>query len=183
MSTHTAAPAATAEPKSQPSEPARSAEPLRPVLLGESPSRAGDRYWMFPLSGRPAERILEWLEIPYEGAAYWELIEHFETLNVIERYRDAVPWSVERARARWTRWVRSRREEAQQRLVVVCLGRRAADAVGLHGEQPWGRWLDVGLLSATVIPHTSGRNLVYNDPEMVELAKRVLREALEKARD
>jgi hypothetical protein len=76
----------------------------RPILLGEAPSRAGDRYHAFPLSGRPARVLCELAGIPpqEEGSTYgrwtWALYERFECRNLFERYADATPWSAPRAR-------------------------------------------------------------------------------------
>lgn len=54
----------------------------RPLLLGEAPSRAGDRFYMVPLSGNPAVRICRIMGWDTGGeAAYWTLVEHFETLH------------------------------------------------------------------------------------------------------
>lgn len=155
---------------------------MKPLLLGEAPSKAGDRYYMVPLSGRPAEFICRLMGWGGKGAAYWRLTERFDTLNVIERYADAYPWRVQVARDRWTRWLVNRPEEEQRRpLVVVCLGRKPAEAVGLTGDRPWGAWLEAGLLQATVVPHTSGRNLVLNDPKARDRMRETLAEAIQRA--
>jgi uracil-DNA glycosylase len=154
-----------------------------PLLLGECPSKAGDRYHAFPLSGAVGKRLCGWagIESDADGSAYgryyWPLREHFDCLNVIERYADANPWRTAVARERWTRWLLDRSdEERRESLTVVCLGRRAAEALG-H-DRPWGEWFEVGLLRVVTIPHPSGRNLLYNDPAMVAVAARVLHEAI-----
>lgn len=114
-------------------------------------------------------------------APYWLLREHFQTLNVIERYRDAVPWSVVKARARWTEWLLSQPPEEQRKpLVVVCLGKRAAEAIGLQRAEY--DWMEVGLLQAVRIPHTSGRNRAWNDSGTAGQVRKALREAIERAR-
>lgn len=75
-----------------------------PLLLGEAPSKQGDRYHAFPLSGRPARVLCEAAGIPPqpEGSTYgkwtWSLYEHFDCRNLIERYADATPWRVPTAR-------------------------------------------------------------------------------------
>lgn len=156
------------------------------------PSAAGDRYHMVPLSGRPAERILMWAGIPREFeeaplpgsgltrkkyvAAYWTLIEHFDTMNAQERHG---PWDLRAAQARWTRYLMED-ERSRKPLVVVCLGRRAQAAIGTAGPD-WGEWREAGLLQYVTIPHPSGQNRLYNDPPMVETAVRVLREARSRA--
>lgn len=169
---------------------APSAEVRQPLLLGESPSARGDRYHAFPLSGAPAKRLLECMMVSYCGPAYWELVEHFETLNVMERYRDSSPWSVVRARERWGRWIREEGIQEEYRrppgdprppFVVVCVGRRAAEAVGLSPSRPWFDWCESGTLAAVVVPHTSGRNRLNNEDRTATLTGTVLHEAIRKA--
>ncbi|HEX7088698.1 MAG TPA: uracil-DNA glycosylase family protein [Longimicrobiales bacterium] len=153
-----------------------------PLLLGEAPSERGDRYHAFPLSGAPAEFICKLMEWETEGPAYWTLIEHFETLNAIERYRDAYPWSKPRAQERWTRWLLTRPEEEQRLpLIVVCLGQRAAGAVGLRDDKPYGEWLEAGLLQAVCVPHPSGRNRFWNTSGARESMRSWLEEAIARA--
>lgn len=154
-----------------------------PLILGEAPSRAGDRYHAFPCSGAIGKRLCEFagIEPDVEGSAYgkyyWPLRDRFDCLNVIERHADAYPWSVVRARERWTRYLLTRpAAEQRELLTVVALGRRAADAMGYHGD--WFKWLEVGLLRVAVIPHPSGKNLIYNDPSARERAGQTLREAM-----
>lgn len=136
---------------------------------------------MFPLSGAPATRICRLMGWEHNGDPYyWTLIEHFETLNAIERHGDAYPWSTLRARERWMKWLIAE-ERSREPLVVVCLGRKAETALGLT-PRAWGEWFEVGLLQAVTIPHTSGRSRVWNDPETESMVKRVLTEAIERAR-
>lgn len=163
----------------------RSAAERRPLLLGEAPSEAGDRYHAFPLSGSPATRICRLMGWALEGAAYWTLIEHFETLNAIERWADAEPWSTVRARMRWNAYRAERGPSAPR--VVVALGRRAAYAAGLPDGLSWGTWVELawpvgGRYAVTVIPHTSGRSRVWNDPATKGLVFRVLTESIERAK-
>jgi hypothetical protein len=162
------------------SSPASSAaeKPL-PLLLGEAPSKQGDRYHAFPLSGAPAQRICRLMGWEPDGAAYWTLVEHFQTLNAIERHADAYPWSAQKARERWGAWLLENCGEG--RLTVVCVGRKAAAAVGLSDGVSWGQWRAFMAYDATVLPHTSGRNRVWNEPGTAELWRRVLTEAIERA--
>lgn len=156
-----------------------------PVILGEAPSSPNRVGVYFPLSGAVGKRLCLFAGIepdddgsPY-GRYYWPLRERFDCLNAIERHEDAYPWSVKRARERWTRWLLERPDKEQQSpLTVVCLGRKASDAVGHRADRPWGEWVEVGLLRVTAIPHPSGRNRLYNDETMRALAGRVLREAM-----
>lgn len=154
-----------------------------PLLLGECPSKAGDRYHDFPLSGAVGRTLCQFAGIDPEpegsrfGRFYWALRERFDAANAIERWTEK--WDGNVARARVSRLLADRRNGSGPR-TVVCLGRRAAAAVGLPPNAPWGGWylLD-GNVRAVVIPHPSGRNLVLNDPEMRELAGRVLHQAMD----
>lgn len=156
-----------------------------PLLLGECPSKAGDRYRDFPLSGAIGKRLCEWsgiepdLEGSRYGRYYWALRSEFDCLNTLERYTE--PWDAGAARERIVAYFR---EEDEVPPRIVCLGRRAAAAMGVPDREPWGAWLPrlpgIAELLGTriaVLPHPSGRNLLYNDDAMVELARRVLREA------
>lgn len=147
---------------------------------------------MFPLSGGPAEYICDLMGWKGPDAAYWRLTEHFDTLNAIERNADAYPWRADvakQARARWTKFVLDWQREnvilpgeaARPYLVVVCLGRRASDAVGLSINRGYGEWLEVGRLKAVSLPHTSGRNRILNNAGAREIMSRVLLEAIERA--
>lgn len=166
----------------------------RPLLLGESPSKVGDRYYHFPLSGRPAERLLRFAGIEREResdqrvsrlglkgreklvAAYWTLTEHFDTLNVLERW-PGERWPEQAAHDRWARYV----EEEGWLKVLVCVGARAAKAVYL-GHRDWFEWDTYGETWGVKIPHPSGLNHLYNDEANRERAGEVLREAIERAR-
>jgi hypothetical protein len=80
----------------------------QPILLGEAPSKGGDRFHEFPLSGRPAKVLCDLAGIPPqpEGTQYgkwtWALYERFDCRNLIARYADATPWRAATARDRAT---------------------------------------------------------------------------------
>ena len=116
----------------------------RPVLLGEAPSKSGDRYSMFPLSGRPARVLCELAGIPPQpdGTTYgrwtWALYDHFDCRNVFERYAAATPWSAPRAREAVRPLLAELRGVEDDHVppaadvapaVIVCLGRRVQAAV------------------------------------------------------
>lgn len=170
---------------------------LPPLLIGEAPSKGGDRYHMFPLSGPPARVLCTLAGIPPQpdGSTYgrwtWALYEAFECRNLIERYRDADPWSVPRAR-----------ETAEALIpdlagrVVVMLGRRVQAAVygalrdGAAEFLPFHEWdkprfrvetVETGTTLAVAIPHPSGLNRALNDPAERARCGETLREALEAA--
>lgn len=144
-------------------------ERRRPLLLGEAPSRTGDRYYRFPLSGAVAERTcrLAGIAPQPEGSRYgvwtWALYDHFECHNVFRRYADATPWSVPSARDTVrlridqlrdseVHPVDSRPGEPQtQAPVIVCLGRKVQRAVhaALGSEVPLTTSLPSGAWSDT----------------------------------
>lgn len=121
---------------------------MKPVLLGEAPSKGGDRYHHFPLSGRPARVLCEAAGIPPqpEGSTYgrwtWALYEEFDCRNLIDRYAQASPWRVPYARERAAELLADLKAEALAQadkiaeevqappVVLVCLGRKVQAAIG-----------------------------------------------------
>jgi hypothetical protein len=165
---------------------------VKPLLVGEMPSRTGDRYYEFPLSGAVARTLCRMAGIPPDpestGLAQWTwaLYEHFDTVNAIERHG---PWDSQKAAARL------REEISSDYEVVVLLGRRPQSAY-CSMEQPirnimlaklhFYEWR-TDLLAPTarrevvVLPHPSAFNRTYEDPRARERAGKILREAMEKA--
>lgn len=145
----------------------------RPVLIGEAPSKGGDRYHRFPLSGPPARVLCGLAAIPPDpdGSTYgrwtWALYDRFECRNVYERFRHATPWSVPGARERARRMT----DLLEDGRIVVCLGRKVHAAVcsGLDlGAPPdYHEWVTVAPTGTAVvaIPHPSGLNRLLNDAE------------------
>lgn len=133
----------------------------RPILLGEG--RGGDRFYHFPLYGR-------WT---------WALYERFECRNLFERYAQAEPWSVPRARER----AREIERDLDGR-VVVCLGRRVQatvyDALDIPREyaQVFHSWVTNAVVQVVAIPHPSGLNRALNHPVERERCSETLRVAL-----
>lgn len=159
---------------------------MRPLILGEAPSRSGDRYWQFPLSGAVGQRLCEWAGLEPEaggtryGRYYWPLNEAFELRNLLERYPGALgrgaALPVELARPAWDELLPSL---AGRR--VVLLGSRLR---ALRGGQTYYDWVSIPRyadgkpLIMAAIPHPSGLNRVYNKPGQVELATATLKYAL-----
>jgi hypothetical protein len=164
---------------------------MKALLVGEMPSRTGDRYYLFPLSGAVAQSLCQMAGIPpqEDGSRYgrwtWALYEQFDTVNAVERHG---PWDSDAAGARLAEEIESDRE------VVVLLGRRAhsayvrmtAPAESNLASLDWYRWR-VDMLAPTarrevvVIPHPSSLNRIYNEAEPRRRAGEVLRQAIEKA--
>lgn len=156
-----------------------------PLLLGEAPSKHGDRYHRFPLSGRPARVLCMLASIPpvEGGTRYgqwtWALYDHFECRNVFERYADATPWSKPRAEER----VKSIYDELGGPRVIVACGRRVQAALGIPPEYDYYEWTDEDDLGrCVVIPHPSGLNRLLNDDAHRASVGVTLRDAITYAR-
>jgi uracil-DNA glycosylase len=164
---------------------------VKPLLVGEQPSRSGDRYYMTPLSGAVAQTLCQMAGIPpqEEGSRYgvwtWALYENFSCLNAMERHQ---PWDSQKAAAHLREEIESDDE------VVVLLGRRAQSAYCAMNQPAettiaklhFYQWR-VDLSSPTarrevvVIPHPSSLNRMYENPRDRERAGKILRQAMEKA--
>lgn len=165
---------------------------MKPLLVGEMPSRSGDRYHMFPLSGAVAQAMCQMAGIPpqEEGTRYgrwtWALYDNFDCVNSIERHGK---WDSTVAGERLRGLIEPERE------VVVLLGRRAQTAYvrmcepapSLISRLPYWHWRldmasDTGRRQVAVVPHPSSRNLIYNHSDPRVKTGEVLRAAIEKAK-
>lgn len=185
--------------------PRTKGEAAKPLIFGEAPSKSGDKYHMFPLSGAVAETLCKLAGIAPEidGSRYgrwtWALYDHFECENLIERWPgrqgtgSAFPMDVAKVHAE------TKLLEARGR-VVVLLGARLPKAFGI--DMPFYSWrfvcpaedfdVDVhvpdivhrptGWTKIVSIPHPSGLNRMLNDPAERERCGVVLREAMQIAR-
>jgi hypothetical protein len=155
------------------------------LLLGEAPSRHGDRYHAFPLSGRPAQVLCELADIAPDpdpratryGRWYWPLREAFDLENVLERYPGPASSGPGAA------FPLAAAREALARLdldaypAVVCLGQRVAGVVG--APNAWHQWSPDRRL--VTIPHPSGLNRLLNEPAQRNLCRLTLSLARAKA--
>lgn len=164
---------------------------MKPLLIGEMPSRSGDRYWMFPLSGAVAQALCQMADIPpqSDGSRYgkwtWALYEHFDCINAIERFQK---WNERHAANRL------RAEIEPDREVVILLGRLAQDAY-VRMQHPATSMLDrldffkwvadpnspTGRRQVIVLPHPSSLNRVYHEDRDRRRAGCALRRAIEDA--
>jgi uracil-DNA glycosylase len=162
-----------------------------PLQVGEQPSRTGDRYHRFPLSGAVAQTLCQMAGIPpeEEGTRYgrwtWALYDKFDCVNAIDRYQ---PWDARHAALRVAGLIEPLRE------VVVFLGRRAGQAY-IDSQAPadsvldgvdWCEWVvdpasPTGRREVVVIPHPSSRNRLYNDADVRKRSGKVIKQAMEKA--
>lgn len=153
-----------------------------PIIVGEAPSKSGDKYHDFPLSGAVGEKLCTMAGLtPDErgsryGRYYWALREAFDCTNLIERYPGAqgsgaaFPMDVARTRCLELR-------PMLEGSVVVLLGARLNQAFGWAwcGRKRLAErhfeWVTVesefaGLDTMfVVIPHPSGLNRLYNAEE------------------
>jgi uracil-DNA glycosylase len=148
---------------------------MKPLLIGEMPSRSGDRYYAFPLSGAVAQTLCQMAGIPpqAEGTRYgkwtWALYDAFDCVNAIERH---LPWDSDAA-AEHLRETFARASSEYE--VVVLLGRRAQSgyvrmtfpaesAVSKLGYFEWAVDLNspTARRQVVVIPHPSSLNRAYN---------------------
>lgn len=154
-----------------------------PTLVGESPSRTGDRYHRFPLSGAPARTLCQCAGWPPDGPGThlrdwtWALYARFTTVNVFPRYADATPWSAPAARERAAAIVYRAMQEEDQ-LTFVLLGRRVAAAFDMGDVEPYEiveRRSLAYVARLVAIPHPSGRNLLLNSSDERERIGATLR--------
>jgi len=166
---------------------------MKPLLVGEMPSRSGDRYWEFPLSGAVAQALCQMAGIPPEpnesryGRWTWALYDRFDCINAIERHQ---PWDVEAAAGA----LRAQIEYTSE--VVVLLGRRPQEAYvemtrpadSLVEGIDFYQWVvdnnsPTGRREVVVIPHPSSLNHMYLEPKNKFRAGKILCAAMDKARE
>jgi len=170
---------------------------MKALLVGECPSRSGDRYWEFPLSGAVAQTLCLMAGIPPEpeGSRYgrwtWALYDAFDCVNVVERHPSG-GWPRQEAATTLERTLENASSDYE---VVVLLGRKAQQAY-VDAHEPATSPLDgadfyewvVDTLSPTgrrevvVLPHPSALNCIYNEISARRRSGVILNEAIEKAR-
>lgn len=165
-------------------------------MIGESPSRSGDRYHRFPLSGAVAQTLCQLAGIPpeAEGSRYgrwtWALYERFDCVNALARYPRG-GWDRSAAAAHVAKTL-SRASSPYQ--VVVLLGRRAQTAYvdslapassGMLGCE-YFEWVEDttadGTMHVVALPHPSAMNRMLNDSSICARMGDVLRDAQRKAK-
>lgn len=145
---------------------------MRPLIIGEAPARTGDP--RKPLLGRCGNRLAR-----LSGLDLQDYARRFARANVLEQWPgkldkgDAFDLPAARARAAILR-----RRFRGGRLVVL-LGHRTALAFGLRSA--YLQRHRVSCANVVVLPHPSGINRWWNEPENVRRASSFLRRAARQA--
>jgi uracil-DNA glycosylase len=143
---------------------------VRTLLLGQAPSRESDPD--VPLGGRSGAALAA-----LAGLA--DLRDAFDVENLLPEWPgkngkgDRFP--IVEARMRLLDLVARERDRER----VICVGKNVARAVLPRSRQECFRWYDSPLFwpRIAVVPHPSGINLVWNDPNARERASKFLRAA------
>lgn len=140
---------------------------MRPLLIGEAPSRTSDP--LRPFSGTTGGRIVALAGQPLEQS--WQLA------NLLPAWPGRA--------GKGTRWDRAAARRAALALDVegrrvVFVGRRVAAAFG-HQHAPFLEWLDDPERGCrfAVLPHPSGIVRWWNEPANADAARSFLRGAIE----
>ncbi|HXU01296.1 MAG TPA: hypothetical protein VN903_09905 [Polyangia bacterium] len=136
---------------------------MRPAIIGmNNPTRAGDP--LSPMADRNAGHRL-WR---MSGMALADYEATFERINLLPSRR-WLPWQARAAGRKLRRQLAGRS--------VVVLGRGVWQALGLD-DVAWFASTTIGGTTFTLLPHPSGRNLIYNDAANREEVRRCLSQFL-----
>lgn len=139
----------------------------RPVIVGmNNPRSVAPEHALYPLpAGCAGNRLFEMLRLAEPSATMFGYCDRFERVNLV-----VGPWDAARARERAVEL----RPSLAGRSVVL-LGREVAKAFGVLDVRSFLSLRDDALDSTFyLLPHPSGRNLLYNDPDVRLEAGRVL---------
>lgn len=135
----------------------------KPLLVGEWPPKSGEGPHG-PLSARPAHVMAGLLGITYET-----FLCLFDRVNLLKWWAGERPPRMSSLKVIADGF-------PMPGAPIVLLGRRVASAMGF--EEGFYSWGTLSIADCVVIPHPSGRNLMYNDPAERMKVGDVLREAL-----
>jgi hypothetical protein len=138
----------------------------KPLILGEAPGKTPGK----PIGGKLAKRLAELLKLDGDDPRE-ALLEFFDLDNLIKRY----PGQKGKGAAFPMDEARKAAENRPLSGRVVLLGRRLAS---IYDVPFWGLWTPKPGARVVAIPHPSGLNHLYNDPEVRRNVGRVLREAV-----
>lgn len=145
---------------------------LKPVFIGQMPASESDEGEALPQrSGTSGMRIVQMMGIVPEV-----FNERFVRMNVSPFYDpDGFSPEYNSLQAKNILPLLEHRR-------VILLGPAVASAFGFtRSSYYWCRWFDHETLniSFAVMPHPSGRNYLYNEPQIVDMVKRFLDEVWE----
>lgn len=142
---------------------------MKPLLVGECPGRTGGQ----PLEGAIGYRLAE-----LAGLTYEEYLERTERTNLFDAHQPT--WDAPAARLQaWSLVAMATAWDPWPGRYIMLLGRRVAVAFGFED----ARWMEPRGLSTiwVALPHPSGRNRWYNDPENRDKLSAFLRVSLGRA--
>jgi uracil-DNA glycosylase len=147
---------------------------VKPLIVGLAPHRNAKVPAAFAGGGSSARRLAGLLGVDAE-----HLLDVVDAVNLSPEPLQSA------SAARWSRLANDL--DLGGRVVVAC-GRIVSTALG--GPQRWGQWARLapigrtpGPILATVIPHPSGLNRLWNDPATVRLGERIMVAAVCAARE
>jgi len=129
----------------------------KPLIIGEAPGKHGDP--RTPIEGRIGARLAEWCGLPFD-----EFLTTFQRINLLEvQPQDSgkgTDFNV-RAAGKVARAMQYLFEPGQ---VVIVLGKRAGAAFGFTNIEYFQKATLNGA-AVYVVPHPSGVNRWFNEPE------------------
>ena len=137
-------------------------EHLKPLLIGMAQSDGGRGRPLLPSSdggSGAADRLMRIANMDRD-----EYLASFRRCNLLPNGH----WSGPRARLRGAKLMHELRGR------VIVLGRQTWHALWLPRVEFFG-WVETGEARFILLPHPSGRNLLYNDRRNIEAARRILR--------
>jgi len=152
---------------------------VKPLLIGEAPSKNEDPYAIVPLGGRVGRRLAACAGLPF-----CEFLERFDRINLLEVRQDTkekgfefdLPAARIKAAALWDEW------HAGPPRTVIFLGRRVARSFGF-GSMTLFSPVTLGTQIAMYqMPHPSGVNRWWNDAENCTLACAFMHKIVEEHR-
>jgi len=143
---------------------------VKPLLIGEAPSK--NEVTETPLEGRVGRRLAE-----LAGLSYAAYLEHFDRVNLLHVRQDTKEKGFEFDLAAAREEAKRLRQSGVLRdRPVVLLGHRVADAFGVRLTMKYFHGCPSGQGGMLwLMPHPSGLNRWYNDPDNVKEASGFLR--------
>ena len=146
----------------------------RILLVGQAPNQHGDP--RRPLVGGRTGTKIQTLA----GLDLREYARTFDLVNLLSGWEgkdgNGDAFDLARAKVATRALLRSRTNRA-----IILVGRAVADAFGVPGTRPYLAWFLHEGRAMAILPHTSGVNRWWNDPENEKAAEIFLRAAVKTA--